>query len=103
MASGIGDGGDLRGPWPGRGTRAPIRYRIRASRTAARSRDPGQVPFADRVGQDLGGVQAGQFGAAQGAPQPPGLVAGPAVVFGGQGGGKQVSVALLAGGVVSAV
>ena len=59
---------------------------------------PGQVPFADRVGEDLGGVQAGQFGAAQGAPQPSGLVAGPAVVFGGQGGGEQVAVALLAGG-----
>jgi len=27
-----------------------------------------QVPFGDRLGQDTGGVQAGQFGGAQGAP-----------------------------------
>ena len=58
----------------------------------------GQVPFGDGVGEDLPGVQAGQFGAAQGAPQPPGLVARPAAVFGGQGGQEQVAVALLAGG-----
>jgi hypothetical protein len=40
----------------------------------------GQVSFGDRVGQGPGGVQASQFGGAQGAPQPLRLVAGfPAV------------------------
>ena len=58
----------------------------------------GQVPLADRVGQDLAGVQAGQFGGAQGPPQPLGLVAGLAAVAGRQGGQQQVPVALLAGG-----
>ena len=66
--------------------------------TAGHVAGSGQVPFGDRVGQDLAGVQAGQFGAAQGAPQPPGLVARLAAVFGRQGGQEQVAVALLAGG-----
>jgi hypothetical protein len=35
----------------------------------------GQVPFGDRIGQDTGGVQAGQFGGAQRPPQPLRLVA----------------------------
>jgi TIR domain len=57
----------------------------------------GQVPFADRVGEDLGGVQAGQFGGAQGPPQPPGPLAVLAAVVAGQCGGEQLAVALLAG------
>ena len=57
----------------------------------------GQVPFGDRVGQDTGGVQAGQFGGAQGAPQPLGLVAGLPAVAGRQGVHQQVAVGLVAG------
>jgi hypothetical protein len=59
---------------------------------------PGQVPFGDRGGQDLGGVQAGQFGGAQGPPQPPGLMAQRPVIAGRQAGRQQVLVPLLAGG-----
>ena len=98
-AFGVGDGGDLRGPRAGR----------KRDQAAEPVPDPGvddaghvagagQVPLADRLGQDLPGVQAGQFGAAQGAPQPPGLVAGLAAVARRQGGREQVAVALLAGG-----
>ena len=98
-AVGVGDAGDLRGP-------RDRRERDRAAEPvpdpgvddAGRVAGAGQVPFGDRVGQDLRGVQAGQFGAAQGAPQPPGLVTGLAAVFGGQGGQEQGAVALLAGG-----
>ena len=97
-AVGVGDAGDLRGP----------RDRRERDRAAEPVPDPGvddaghvagagQVPFGDRVGQDLCGVQAGQFGAAQGAPQPPGLVARLAAVLGRQGGQEQVAVALLRG------
>ncbi len=61
-AFGVGDGGDLRGPRPGR----------ERDRGAEPGTDPGiqdggqvagpsQVPLADRVGQDLREVQAGQF------------------------------------------
>ena len=57
----------------------------------------GQVTFGDGVGEDLGGVQAGQFGGAQGAPQPFRLVAGLGVVTGRQGADQQVLVVLLAG------
>jgi hypothetical protein len=45
----------------------------------------GQIPFGDRVSQGLGGVQAGQLGGAQGAPQPLRLVAGFAAVAGRKG------------------
>ena len=82
----------------GSGIRLPSRYRIRASTTLGTSRAPARSRSRDGLGQDLAGVQAGQFGAAQGAPQPPGLVARLAAVFGGQGGQEQVAVALLAGG-----
>jgi hypothetical protein len=58
----------------------------------------GQVPFGDRGGQDLSGVQAGQFGGAQGPPQPPRLVAKWPTVAGRQAGRDNVLVALLAGG-----
>ena len=72
----VGDAGYLRGP----------RDRRKQDRAAEAVPDPGvddaghvagagQVPFGDRLGQDLPGVQASQFSAAQGAPQPPGLVA----------------------------
>ena len=57
----------------------------------------GQVPFGDRVGQDPGGVQAGQFGGAQGAPQPLRLVAGWPAVAGRQGVHEQVAVPLVPG------
>jgi hypothetical protein len=57
----------------------------------------GQIPFGDRVGQDLGGVQAGQFGAAQGPPQPPGLVTGLRAVARRQRVYEQGAVVLLAG------
>ena len=98
-AFGVGDAGDLRGP-------RASRKRDQAAEPvpdpgvddAGHVAGPGQVPFGDGLGQDLPGVQAGQFGAAQGAPQPPGLVAGLAAVFGRQGGQEQVTVALLAGG-----
>ena len=75
-AFGVGDGGDLRGPRPGRerdqGAEPVADPGVQDGGQVAGS---GQVPFADRVGEDLGGVQAGQFGGAQGPEQPSGLVA----------------------------
>ena len=98
-ASGVGDGGDLRGP------RARRERDGRAEAVAEAGVDDGgqvagsgQVPFGDRVGQDLAGVQAGQFGGAQGPPQPFRLVAWVPAVAGRQAGREQVLVALLAGG-----
>ena len=56
----VGDGGDLRGPRPGR------EWDDRAEAVADPGVDDGrdvarasQVPFGDRVGQDAGGVQVG--------------------------------------------
>ena len=76
-AFGVGDGGDLRGPRAGRerdeGADAAADAGVDDGGDVAGA---GQVPLADRVGQDLPGVQAGEFGGAQGPPQPPGLVAG---------------------------
>ena len=98
-AFGVGDAGDLRGPRAGRKRdQAAEPVPDPGVDDAGHVAGPGQVPLADRLGQDLRGVQAGQFGAAQGAPQPPGLVARLAAVSGGQGGQEQVAVALLAGG-----
>ena len=98
-AFGVGDGGDLRGPRAGRERdQAAEPVPDPGVDDAGHVAGAGQVPFGDRVGQDLRGVQAGQFGAAQGAPQPPGLVARLAAVSGRQGGQEQVAVALLAGG-----
>jgi hypothetical protein len=57
----------------------------------------GEVPFGDRVGKDLGRVQAGEFRGVQGPPQPPIPGAGLSVVAGRQGGREQVPVAPLAG------
>jgi hypothetical protein len=97
-ASGVGDDGDLSGPRPRR--QRDERAEAIAEAGVNDSRDvagPGQVPLGDSLGQDTGGVQAGQFGGAQGAPQPAGLVAGFGTMLVGQGGHEQVAVALLAG------
>ena len=76
-AFGVGEGGDLLRPRPGRqrdqGAEPVPDAGVEDGGDVAGS---GQVPFGDRVGQDAGGVQAGQFGGAQGAPQPLRLVAG---------------------------
>ena len=76
-AFGVGDGGELRGPRAGRerdqGAEAVAEAGVDDAGDVAGS---GQVPLADRGGQDLPGVQPGQFGGAQRAPQPFGLVAG---------------------------
>ena len=97
-ALGVGDGGELRGPRAGRerdqGAEAVAEAGVDDGGDVAGS---GQVPLADRVGQDLPGVQPGQFGGAQGAPQPFGLVAGLAAVAGRQGVHEQVLVPLVAG------
>ena len=99
LAFGVGEGGDLLRPRPGRerdqGAGAVADAGVQDGGDVAGS---GQVPFGDRVGQGLGGVQAGEFGGAQGAPQPPGLVAGLAAVAGRQGVQEQVAVALVPGG-----
>ena len=98
VAFGVGDGGDLRGPRPGwerdRGAEPGADPGVQDGGQVAGS---GQVPFADRVGEDLGGVQAGQFGGAQGPEQPSGLVARRVAVLRRQGGHEQVLVPLLAG------
>ena len=76
-AFGVGDGGDCADHGPGRerdqGAEAAADAGVDDGGDVAGS---GQVPFGDRVGQDLAGVQAGQFGGAQGPPQPFRLVAG---------------------------
>jgi hypothetical protein len=69
VAFGVGDGGDLLGP--GR-----CRQRNQGAGTPADAgvddggdvAGAGQVSLADRVGQDLAGVQAGQFRRAQCPP-----------------------------------
>ena len=97
-AFGVGDGGDACGPRPGRerdrGAGPVPDAGVEDGRDVAGA---GEVSFGDRVGEDPGGVQAGQFGGAQGPPQPP--VPGPGLreVARRQDGGEQVPVALLAG------
>ena len=81
----------------GSGTGSRARFRMRESMTAGDVAGAGEVPFGDRVGEDLGGVEAGEFGGVQGPPQPPVPGSGPGVVARRQGGRKQVPVALLAG------
>ena len=58
----------------------------------------GQVAGGDGGADDLGGVQAGEFGGVQGAVQPPGLVRERLAVAGRQRGRDQVAVAVVAGG-----
>jgi len=97
-AARVGDGGDLRGPRPGRqrddGAQAAADPGVDDGRDVARS---GQVSFGEGLGQDAGRAQPGQFGGAQGAPQPPGLVAGFGAVAGRQRVHEQVAVVLVAG------
>jgi hypothetical protein len=103
-AFGVGDLGDLRGPGPGRaGDQGAGLVSEPGFDDGGDVAGAGQVPLADRIGQDLPGVQAGQVRAAQGPPQPPGLVAGLAPVFRRQAGQEQVAVVLLAGRVVWSV
>jgi hypothetical protein len=99
LAFGVGESWDSRGPRAGRernqGAEAVTETVVEDGGDVAGS---GQVPVGDRVGQDTGGVQAGQFGGAQGPPQPPGLVIGLPAVAGRQGVHEQVAVALIPGG-----
>ena len=98
-AFGVGEGGDVA---------EPRAYRERdgcAHAVAEAGVDDGgqvagsgQVRFGDRGGQQLGGVQAGQFGGAHGSPQPPGLKAQRPVIAGRQAGRHHVFVPLLAVG-----
>jgi hypothetical protein len=59
-AVGVGDAGDLRGPRDRRERdRAAEPVPDPGADDAGRVAGAGQVPFGDRVGQDLSGVQAG--------------------------------------------
>jgi hypothetical protein len=58
----------------------------------------GQVAGGDGGADDLGGVQAGQFGGVQGAEQPAGLVRKRLAVPGRERGRDQVTVPVMAGG-----
>ena len=99
VAFGIGDLGELRGPRPGgprdEGAGAAAEPGVDDGGHVA---GPGQVPLADRSGQDLGEVQAGEFGGAHRPPQPFRPVARLLPVSRRQGRQQQVPVALLAGG-----
>ena len=98
-AFGVGDAGELRGP-------RACRARDEGAGAAAEAgvddgghvAGAGQVPLADRGGQDLVEVQAGEFGGAHRPPQPFRLVARFLPVSRRQGRQQQVPVALLAGG-----
>jgi hypothetical protein len=99
LASGVGDRGNAREPRAGRDRDQQAEPVAEAGvDDGGDVAGSGQVPFGDGLGQDAGGVQAGQFGAAQGAPQPLGLVAGLPAVAGRQRAHQQVAVALVAGG-----
>ena len=97
-AFGVGEGGDLLRPRPGRqrdhGAEPVPDAGVEDGGDVAGS---GQVPFSDRLGQDTAGVQAGQFGGAQGAPQPLRLVAGLPAITGRQGVHQPVAVGLVPG------
>jgi len=97
-AAGVGQGGDLRGPRAGRernrGAEAVAEAGVEDGGDVAGS---GQVAFGDRDGEELGGVQAGEFGGAQGAPQPFRFVAGFGAAARRQGVHEQGVVALVAG------
>ena len=98
-AFGVGDVGELRGPRAGRprdeGAGPAAEPGVDDGGHVA---GPGQVPLADRGGQDLAGVQAGEFGGAHRPPQPFRLVARFLPVSRRQRRQQQVPVALLAGG-----
>jgi hypothetical protein len=68
-AFGIGDSGDARGPRSGQerdeGAGPVPDAGVDDGQDVAGT---GEVSFADRVGEDLRGVQAGEFGAVQGPP-----------------------------------
>ena len=97
-AFGVGEGGDLLRPRPGRQRDQDAEPVPDAGvQDGGDVAGSGQVPFSDRLGQDTAGVQAGQFGAAQGAPQPLRLVAGLPAVAGRQGVHQPVAVGLVPG------
>jgi hypothetical protein len=58
----------------------------------------GQVPGSDGGADDLGRVQAGEFGGVQGAEQPPGPVRARLAAAGRERGHDKVAVAVVAGG-----
>jgi hypothetical protein len=80
------------------GTRAPRSWRRRGVQDRGNIAGSSQVPSGDRGSQDLGGVLAGEFGRAQGPPQPLLPRAGCGVVAGRQSLGEQVTVPLVPGG-----
>ena len=97
-AAGVGDGGELGGPRACRGRDdGADAVPEPGVDDAGHVTGSGQVPFADRGGQDFAGVQASQLRGAQSPPQPSRLVVRPSLVFGWQVGQEQVAVALLAG------
>ena len=97
-AFGVGDGGGLDRPWPsGSWDECAGPVPDAGDDNGGQVAGVGQVPFADRGGQNLGGIQAGQLRSAQGPPQPPGLRAGLAPVLGRQAGREQIAVASLVG------
>jgi hypothetical protein len=98
-AFGIGEGGNLLRPGPGRKRNQDAEPVADAGvQDGGDVAGSGQVPLGDRPGQDLGGVQAGQLGGAQGAPQPLRLVAGWPSVSGRQGVHEQGMVSLVPDG-----
>ena len=70
---------------------------MRASRTAAMSRDPARSRSAIAPARTRAWIQACEFGGAQGPPQPIRLVAGFPAVAGRQGVHEQVAVPVVPG------
>ena len=99
LPAGVGEGGDLRRPRTGwqrdQQAEAVAEAGVEDGADVAGS---GQVPFGNRLSENLGGVQAGQFGGAQGPPQPFHLVARWPAVARRQGAQEQVVIALVPGG-----
>jgi hypothetical protein len=90
-AFGVGDRGDAGTRGPRRGWERDQGARPVADAGVDDGRDvagASEISFGDRVGEGLGGVQAGEFGGVQGPPQPPVPGPGPGVVAGRQGGRK---------------